>query len=342
MFNLGGPDGMASVKPFLRNLFNDPLILRMPGPLRWALARLIVARRAPVARDIYAMLGGGSPILAETIAQAKALETSLGSGKGTRVFVAMRYWHPFSEEAAREVKAFLPDQVVLLPLYPQFSSSTTASSFAAWMVAANAVGLLAPTTMICCYPDETGFVHASARLVREGFAGTSVDAVRPRVLFSAHGVPQKFIDRGDPYRHHVERTVAAIVAELGIKGLDHVVCYQSRVGRGTWLEPYTEDEIKRAGHDGAPVVVVPVAFVSEHLETLVELDVTYRQLAVSAGVPGYVRVPTVGIAQEFIEGLAGLVRRAAKSTEAVICGGSKRCAAGFRDCPLADRVKDAA
>jgi ferrochelatase len=301
-FNLGGPDQPESIRPFLFNLFNDPMILRLPAPVRWLLAKLLSSRRAKIAAANYAKIGGRSPIVAETRKQTEALQTALGNG--TRVFVAMRYWHPMVDEVARAVRAYAPERVVLLPLYPQFSTTTTESFLRVWQSARVDI----PTATIRDYPDEPGFIAALARLTRAGIAQAEQHG-RPRVLFSAHGLPKK-IAAQDPYQSHVERTVAAVLRELGPAVADHAICYQSRVGPLEWIKPYTEDEIKRAGSDRVPVVLVPVAFVSEHSETLVELDVDYRELAARAGVPAYIRVPTVGTAPEFIAGLARLVQGA--------------------------------
>ena len=212
LFNLGGPDTPAAVKPFLRNLFSDPAILRLPALPRWLLARLIAALRAPKARRIYGRIGGGSPILAETRAQAEALSEAIRD-LDARVFVCMRYWHPMAPETARDVRDFAPDRIVLLPLYPQFSTSTTASSFAAWDRAAAAAGLVVETRRICCFPGEPGFVEALARLTRREIERASHRG-RCRVLFSAHGLPKKFVAAGDPYQAQVERTVAAVAARL--------------------------------------------------------------------------------------------------------------------------------
>ncbi len=334
LFNLGGPDSPAAIRPFLGNLFGDPAILRMPSLPRWFLSRLIASRRAPFTRETYAKIGGRSPLLEETEAQAKALEAELAA-EDARVFIAMRYWHPFAGETAARVAEFGPDRVVLLPLYPQFSSSTTASSFDDWDRAAQKASLGAPTRRICCYAEEAGFVAALAESTRAGIEACGA-AGKPRVLFSAHGVPKKFVAAGDPYQDQVERTVAAIVAGLAIDGLDYAVCYQSRVGRLEWLGPYTEDEIRRAGADGVAVVVVPVAFVSEHSETLVELDIDYAGLAASSGVAKYVRVPTVGTHAAFIAGLAGLVRSALSAEPAIVSRrGPRICPAAFGDCPIA-------
>jgi len=315
------------VAPFLRNLFSDPMIIRLPGPLRWLVARLISRRRAPVAREIYAKIGGRSPILPETQKQADALQAALG--EDFRVFVAMRYWHPFADHVAREVAAWKPDRVVALPLYPQFSTTTTESFLRIWRAAAKAAGLSVPTAEICCYPDSEGFIRALHRVTAAAIAEIP-EGTRFRVLFSAHGLPKKIVDAGDPYADQVERTAAAVKSRLGIPDLDSVVCYQSRVGPLEWLKPYTEDEIGRAGAEGTALVVVPVAFVSEHSETLVELDIEYRELAHDAGVPAYVRAPTVNADAAFIAGLAAIVRSAPDSG---IAAGGETCPDGFADCP---------
>ncbi len=335
LFNLGGPDRPESVQPFLFNLFNDPAIIGAPTALRWLLAKLMARRRAPVARAIYDYLGGGSPLLANTESQAKALEPLLQDLGTARCFIAMRYWNPLVEEAAAAVKRFGPDHILLLPLYPQFSTTTTGSSWRAWQRAARGAGLTAPTRLICCYPRQAGFVLAIAALVREGLA-VAAAAGRPRLLFSAHGLPKRIVARGDPYQWQVEQSCAAVVAALGQSGLDWGVCYQSRVGPLEWIGPATDAEIARAGREGVPVVLVPIAFVSEHSETLVELDIEYGKLAKRAGVPAYIRVPTVSLAPAFIQDLGGLVRRALESGGSALSGeGGRICPAICAGCALA-------
>lgn len=335
LFNLGGPDTPEAVQPFLFNLFYDPAIIEVANPLRWLLARLISRKRAPTAREIYAELGGGSPLLPNTEAQAKALEAALGDVGEARVFISMRYWHPRAEQTAREVKAYAPDTVVLLPLYPQFSKTTIGSSLRDWQRAAGKVGLEAPSRTLCCYPTEPGFVEEVTTRLRPALEQARENG-GPRVLFSAHGLPKKVIAGGDPYQWQVERSVAAVVESLGEPDLDYVVCYQSRVGPLEWIGPATDDEIARAGGDGVPVVVVPIAFVSEHSETLVELDIEYGKLAQEKGVPGYHRVPTVDAGDAFIQGLARLVRQALES-DRPICSqdGGRICPQGFGRCPQA-------
>jgi protoporphyrin/coproporphyrin ferrochelatase len=328
IYNLGGPDSPEAVQPFLKNLFSDPMILRVPAPVRWFLARFISWRRAPVAQKIYAHIGGRSPILPETEKQRDAVQVALGDDY--RVFISMRYWHPFADETARDVAAWAPERVILLPLYPQFSTTTTESFTQAWYPAAAQAGLSVPTAEICCWPEADGFIDAVTRATDAAISKLPDDAPY-RILFSAHGLPKKIVDGGDPYASHVERTSAAVLARLENPGADHIVCYQSRVGPMEWLQPYTEDEIKKAGAKGVALVVVPVAFVSEHSETLVELDIEYAELAAEAGVPHYVRVPTVNADTAFIASLAGIVKNTGETGTGPADG--TFCDAVHGDCP---------
>lgn len=334
LFNLGGPDSLEAVKPFLFNLFNDPAILRLPKLPRWFLAKLISMRRNKIAQHIYAQIGGKSPILENTQAQARALEKSLSAFGETKCFVSMRYWYPLTNGAVAAVKKFAPDQIILLPLYPQFSTTTTASSLKLWHEAAKESGLDVPTKTVCCYPDSEGFIH-TLLISTSAFYEIAKNHGKPRILFSAHGLPERIVQGGDPYAMQCERTVNALVAALKLSELDYVLCYQSRVGPLKWIGPATDDEIRRAGKDKVPVVVVPIAFVSEHSETLVELDIEYRHLAEKVGIPFYARVPVVGDAPDFINGLAALVRRAAQNTQdCVSASGGRICGAGFSGCPV--------
>jgi len=330
LFNLGGPDCQAAVEPFLRNLFNDPRIIKVPGFIRPLLAWLIARRRAPIAREIYAQLGGGSPIVPNTEAQARALEAALADCGTVKAFVTMRYWHPRSDVVVKAVQEFAPDEIVLLPLYPQFSTTTTESSVVDFRAAWG--GALTAKT-VCCYPQQTGFISALAEATRTAYAEAAAQG-KPRILFSAHGLPEKIIQAGDPYQWQCEQTARALVTALGIPELDWISCYQSRVGPLQWIKPATEDEIARAGADKVPVVLVPIAFVSEHSETLVELDIEYRHLAQEKGVPFYARVPTVGTAPDFINGLADLVRDALASEQDLVCPAGKRlCPERWTGCP---------
>jgi protoporphyrin/coproporphyrin ferrochelatase len=308
LMSLGAPDRQEAVKPFLINLFSDPAIITLPALLRWPLARLIAQRRAETALDIYSYLGGCSPLLKNTEAQACALEAELNDG--SRCFVAMRYWHPLTEETAAAVKLWGPDEIICLPLYPQFSTTTTASSLTAWQRAAIKHGLNCPTRAIDSYPTASGFITALAGLIAPVLDEAAVNNAKVRLLLSAHGLPLKIVRAGDPYPAQVARTAAALIETLARPGLDWTVCYQSRVGPLKWLGPLADDEIRRAGADRAAVVIAPISFVSEHSETLVELDRDYRRLAEECDVPGYYRVPTVGTNPRFIAELAALVREA--------------------------------
>ena len=338
LFNLGGPDSPSSVEPFLANLFSDPAILPFPKLLRIPLARFIARRRAPVAQDIYRRIGGRSPILKETQAQARAFEAELDRrGVNAKVFIAMRAWKPFSAETAGEIKGWGPDRIILLPLYPQFSATTSGSSLEDWKTAAKTAGLDAAQSRICCYPDAAGFIAAQAALIAEAF-GRRQPHVDYRLLLSAHGLPKRLISRGDPYQWQVEKTARAIVDALGVPALDWQLCYQSRVGPLEWIGPATDAEIRRAGAQGKGVIVSPIAFVSEHSETLVELDMEYAKLAGESGVPHYLRVPTVGTHPLFIAGLADLVVQAiahdvVTSSTGRICPTSCRgCGYGVAQC----------
>jgi ferrochelatase len=331
LFNLGGPDGPDAVEPFLFNLFNDPAIIGLPGLVRTPLARLISRRRAPLAKENYARMGGSSPLLPETRRQAEALGEALSArlpGDEVRCFIAMRYWKPLTEETAAEVAAFAPDEILLLPLYPQFSTTTTASSLKAWRAAYRGPGR---SRTLCCWPRGETFIEAHARLIEEAWTA----AGRPgpaRLLFSAHGLPEKVIKAGDPYQAQVEATAAAVAARLG-QDWDWRVTYQSRVGPLKWIGPNTEDEIRAAAREGLALVISPIAFVSEHIETLVELDIEYAEVAVHEGCPAYVRVPALGVEAGFIAGLADSAAAALART-GTDSDGSFRCA-GWKTCPRA-------
>jgi protoporphyrin/coproporphyrin ferrochelatase len=332
LFNLGGPDKPEAVRPFLFALFSDPAIIAAPRPLRWLIAQLISRRRTPVATAIYAKIGGGSPIVPNTQAQARALDTALSDLGEVRSWSVMRYWHPRAAQVAAEIKAWDAERVVLLPLYPQFSTTTTASSLADWSRAAQAVGLATPATTTCCYPAEPGFIAALTDLIGAELRKSNTPM---RLLFTAHGLPQRVVDAGDPYQWQIERTAAAVVERLAMPDLDWVVSYQSRVGPLKWLGPYTEEEITRAGRDKRAILLAPIAFVSEHSETLVELDITYRELAAEHGVPGFARVPTVSTHADFIAGLARLVRQTLLRPSPVASGeGAKLCPYSFAGCAM--------
>ncbi len=330
LFNLGGPDGPEAVRPFLFNLFSDPAIIGAPGFVRLPLAALISTTRARSARANYAMMGGASPLLPETKAQAEALEALLAA-RGeheVKVFIAMRYWRPMSDETARAVAAYRPDDIVLLPLYPQFSTTTTASSVSAWRKAYRGPGVV---HAVCCYPTLGGLVDGHAERIEAAWRGAGAPA-NVRLLFSAHGLPEIVVERGDPYQTQIEATSAAVAARLGASW-DWRVCYQSRVGPLGWLGPETKAEIEAAGAEGLGVVIAPIAFVSEHIETLVELDHDYAKVGEAAGCPVYIRAPALGADAGFIAALADLTQAAVAGRSGAAPGSNFSCAARWSKCP---------
>jgi ferrochelatase len=342
LFNLGGPDREESVPKFLYNFFMDPNIIRLPKPLRWCLARLIARRRSKrEANDSYKELGYTSPLLENTNAQAEALQNWLNeNAEGSseyRTFVAMRYWHPMTPEVVEQVKSYTPDHVVLLPLYPQFSTTTSWSSLGQWRKYAAEKKLDVSHSLVCCYPDETNFITASARNIREKYDAALAYAKEyntnpPRVLFSAHGLPESIIRDGDPYQYQCTLTADRIAEAMAVDGLDYHYCYQSRVGPQKWLGPSTEEALRKAAEDNVPVIVYPHAFVSEHLETLVELDIEYKQLADSIGIPYYDRAPTVGDDATFIQGLGQLVQKSEAAPGMYSNHDGRICPADYRRC----------
>lgn len=333
LFNLGGPDSPAAVEPFLFNLFNDRNIIDLPGVLRWPLAKLISSRRAKAAAAIYAEMGGRSPILPNTERQAAALQAALGDLGEIKVFIAMRYWRPLTEETVAAVKRFAPDEVVQLPLYPQFSTTTTESSNRVWLDASKRQGLTVPQKLICCYPIEPGFVASLTKITAAAIARVKAKTSAPiRVIFSAHGLPKKIVDRGDPYVAQVSATVHAVVEKLDLAAQQWIVAFQSRVGPLEWVGPPTDHSIEEAAQAGKAIIVVPIAFVSEHSETLVELDIEYRRLAEKRGAPAYERAPTVSEDPDFIAGLAQLVRTALDRPERVQPGAGVHFCADWPRC----------
>jgi len=337
LFNLGGPDSPEAIEPFLFNLFSDPSIIGVPQPFRWMLARLISKRRAPIAAKIYQNLGGKSPLLPNTQEQAAALKRALSDLGAVEVFIAMRYWHPMTAAAVAAVKAYDPDEVILLPLYPQFSTTTTASSWQIWQKEAARAKLRVPQKLICCYPTEPGFIGAIARLTETAIAKARTEASlppeeKPLVIFSAHGLPRKIVEAGDPYVAQVAASVRSVAARLDLGEADWRMAFQSRVGPLEWVAPSTDDAVAAAARDNRAIVMVPVAFVSEHSETLVELDIEYRHLAKIYGAKAYVRAPTVQAGADFIVGLSRLVRQAINHPETVQDGMGRQFCDAWEKC----------
>ena len=306
LFNLGGPDKLENVEPFLFNLFNDPAILNLPSFFRYPLAKLIANRRAPTAKKIYEELGGSSPILKLTREQANALELKLNKDDNLseyKCFIVMRCRHPRAEKVVKEVMEYNPKEVILMPLYPQYSAATSGSSIKEWTDICIKNNFKVKTSTICCYPTDANFIEAHTAEIKKKINNSK----NFKLIFSAHGLPEKNIKNGDPYQWQVEQSVDKIVKTLNIKELDWILSYQSRVGPLKWIGPSTEDIIVENSKLGKHIVLVPIAFVSEHSETLVELDIEYKELADKNGCKNYSRVPALGTNINFIKAMSNLI-----------------------------------
>jgi len=334
LFNLGGPDNLDAVEPFLFNLFNDPQIINLPGLFRYPLAKFISKRRAPFSKAIYAQIGGKSPILEETQRQSDAIEKSLEQEQDEyKCFIVMRCWNPRAIETIQKVKVFNPEQMILLPLYPQYSNATSGSSIKEWIDVCKKENLTSETKIICCYPTEKDFILSYANLIKERIDLKKLSETI--LIFSAHGLPENKIKQGDPYQWQVEHTVKELVKNLEIKNLNYILSYQSRVGPLKWIEPSTETVIKNEANKQKTIIVVPVAFVSEHSETLVELDIEYKKLAVENGSKEYIRVPTVTCNHDFINSLKSSILIAGSGERFT---SSLRCLEKFNKCPRLQNI----
>ena len=314
VLNLGGPDSPEAIEPFLRNLFADPDVIQLGWlrPLQPLLARWIAHRRAPFSRAAYQQIGGRSPIVGESTDQAKAIAADLQTrGLPALPFVAMACWRPFSTDAVASIRAAGIQRAIAVPLYPHYSITTTGSSFKALDRAL--AGTSIQLARVKRYADAPGYIEAMCDRVSEAIASLP-DAHRATapVLFSAHGLPESYIRKGDPYLDEIRTTVGAVTDRLGIRGRERLA-FQSRVGRQKWLGPYMEhalDELAEAGHKA--VVVCPVAFTGEHIETLQEIDILYRERANQHGITHFARARTVGCHPAFIRALADLAEAAAR------------------------------
>jgi ferrochelatase len=333
LFNLGGPDKLENVEPFLFNLFNDPAILNLPSLFRFPLAKLIANRRAPTAKKIYKELGGSSPILKLTKEQANALEAKLNKDDGMynyKCFVVMRCWHPRAENVIKEVINYHPDEIILMPLYPQFSAATSGSSIKEWGDICKKNNFKVKTSTICCYPTDQSFIEAHKIEIMK----KTKNLENFKLIFSAHGLPEKNIKKGDPYQWQVERSVDKVVKSLNVKDLDWVLSYQSRVGPLKWIGPSTEDIIIENSKLGKHIVLVPIAFVSEHSETLVELDIEYKELANKNGCKNYTRVPALGKNENYIKAMSNLIiNKKDYNFNGVLFPPKTKCPSQFRKCP---------
>jgi len=333
LFNLGGPDSLKNVEPFLFNLFNDPAILNLPKLIRYPLAKLISKRRAPIARKIYQEIGGSSPILKLTIDQANSLENSLNTKQNNikyKVFIVMRCWHPRASKTIQEVKKFNPNEIILLPLYPQYSAATSGSSFLEWKEIASKNNLNTITKTICCYPEDKKFIKAHSNLIIEKIKNIK----NFKLIFSAHGIPEKNIKKGDPYQWQIEQSVKRIMNEINNSSVDYILSYQSRVGPLKWIGPSTEKVIIENSKLNKHLVIVPIAFVSEHSETLVELDIEYEKLARNNGCTNFTRIEALGVNENFIDGLSDLIlnKEDYKLTDSLYPP-KNRCPSNFIKCP---------
>lgn len=308
LLNLGGPDSLAAVEGFLFNLFSDPDIFKLPLArfTQRPFARLISRRRAPEAAHGYAAIGGASPLLANTERQARALQAALPQER-FKVFVCMRYWHPLTAEVVAALKHEGFARVLLLPLYPQYSTTTTGSSFNEFARQCNRLDYAPSVRRIDRWYERPQFIQAIATSIeRARTTFSEPDPKKITLLFSAHGLPQKIVDAGDPYEREIEATYRAVCARLNWP--DTTLCYQSRVGPLKWLMPYTEDTIRQKAAGGArQILVYPIAFVSDHIETLFELGMTYAELARALGVREYRVVPALNDDPTLIETLRDLV-----------------------------------
>ncbi len=317
LLNLGGPEQLEDVRPFLFNLFADPEIIRLPVPwLQKPLAWLISNSRAKQSQQNYSQIGGGSPLRRITEQQADALKHSLeAAGQPTEMYIGMRYWYPFTEEAIARIKRDGIEELVVLPLYPQYSISTSGSSFRLlqklWKEDPSLERIR--YTVIPSWYARPGYVRAMADLITQELDQLP-DPSAGHVFFSAHGVPVSYVEEvGDPYQREIEHCVELIMQALGRPNA-HTLAYQSRVGPVEWLQPYTEEAIAELAEQGINnLVVVPISFVSEHIETLQEIDMEYREIAEEAGIETFRRVPALNTHPGFIDDMGKMVMEALES-----------------------------
>ncbi|XP_076958886.1 ferrochelatase-1, chloroplastic/mitochondrial-like [Bidens hawaiensis] len=348
LMNLGGPDTLNDVQPFLYNLFADPDIIRLPRLFRFLqrpLARLISTLRAPKSKEGYASIGGGSPLRKITDEQADALKLALEAKKvAANVYVAMRYWHPFTEEAVQQIKRDNIKKLVVLPLYPQYSISTTGSSVRVLQNLFRDDNTLSrlPVAIIQSWYQRGGYMKSMADLIEKELQ-TFGSPEEVMIFFSAHGVPVSYVrDAGDPYKDQMEDCIYLIMQELKARGInnEHKLAYQSRVGPVQWLKPYTDEVLVELGKSGIKsLLAVPVSFVSEHIETLEEIDMEYKELALESGVENWGRVPALGCTSTFITDLADAVIEALPSAEAMATSASVSGSTGFNQNSVGYAIK---
>jgi ferrochelatase len=321
LLNLGGPQSLSQVKGFLFNLFYDKTILNIPNPLRYLIAKIISITRNKKAQKIYSLLGGRSPILAETIAQAQALQDQLDQ-ENFKVFVCMRHANPNIDDLEKEITKYNPEQIIAIPLYPQFSYTTTHSAVEQIKERFKTI----KTKFIGCFYSSKQFIDGQVELIQQALK--EVDKSKTTILFSAHSLPKKIIINGDPYQHQIEETVALIMKQ--IDGVNYKITYQSKVGPVEWIGPNTEDVIIDLANKKEQIVIVPISFVSEHSETLVELDIDYAKLAANTK---YVRVPALRTNKKFIACLKELVEQSIVQEKQITSNqGIRLCDSKFKYC----------
>ena len=303
LLNLGGPEKPADVEPFLYNLFSDRKIIRLgPSFLQKPIARIIAKRRAPKSRKTYELIGGGSPLNSITASQGKALEAQLASSGSFIVDMAMRYWHPFADKALQRFADKGVQKIIALTLYPHYSKATTGSSIDDLHKVASGFRTAFDIAGITAWPDQTEYISCLAGTIRAGFDSFASSDVQ--LVYSAHSLPVKFIEEGDPYLDDINRTIDAVEKVTGISGK---ICFQSRSGPVEWLSPSTPDTLKSLAEKGcAKVLMVPISFVSDHVETLCEIDIEYKELAEGLGIE-LRRTESLNVMPEFISGLKNLV-----------------------------------
>ena len=308
LLNLGGPDTVEAVRPFLRNLFSDSTIIKLP--MQPIMARVISRSRAKKVTARYEAIGGGSPILRLTEAQAAGLESNLkNKGLDCRVYVGMSYWHPFISETIERIAADGFEQILAVSLFPQYSKATTGACLSELKKAIDKLEKPLQLDTLESWFDDDGYLKALAGCVKAGldkFPPEQREAVT--VLFSAHSLPQSFVDDGDPYPKEIAGTINGILARL--EPITWRLAYQSRSGPVTWMEPQTDAAIEEIAAAGVKnVLVVPISFVSDHIETLFEIDIMYKQLAKSKGIEVFERCPSLNNSPPFIDALTGIVTK---------------------------------
>jgi ferrochelatase len=314
LLNLGGPDSLDAVEPFLYNLFADPDIINFPGSFLFSnkLAKIISTKRAPRIQEQYKQIGGKSPILDITTMQAKDLEAALRKEINAKVYIAMRYWKPFTEDTLKQISNDKPDEIILLPLYPQYSSSTTGSSVKEWNRLIKNFDDLSgtPVKIINEYYEFEPYIRSICSRINQAFKKFPEDKHRNVILmFSAHGTPMKLVRQGDPYSKQIEKTVQKVMDSCGYKNM-HTLCFQSKVGPQKWLTPSTPDIIAKLADEGSKyIMVIPIAFTGDHLETLFELGTEYKHLATEKGVTQFEVTEGLNNSLEFIDALKQLVMK---------------------------------